>query len=519
MDELLRQAMAVLRGMWQRRWLGIIVAWIVGVASVVAVLAIPDKYEASARVFVDTQSILRPLMSGLVTQPNIDQQVMMLSRTLITRPNVEKLIRMADLDLKVQSRSERESLIEGLMSSLKINNTSRDNIYTITYRDTNPENAKRVVQSLVSIFVESNLGDARKDTESARKFLDKEIAQYEKRLEEAEARLKEFKIRNMATQSAEGKDYFGRLTAAGALLEQSKLQLREAEQSRDTLKRHIVGDAPSLVPDPSQESISGVSVPELDARIDALQKSLDGLLQRYTDQHPDVVSARRLVKELEDQKRQEVAARRKAAATNPAATLSGNPAQQQLKLTLSEADANVAALRTRVAEYQARYDRLAESAKMMPQIETEFAQLNRDYEINKKNYEQLVQRRESASMGSEMENAAGVDFRLIDPPRASPKPVAPNRTLFLPLTLLVALGAGIAATFATSQLRPVFFDARSLREASGLPLLGTVTLLVDDARKQRERKDMLRFAAACLTLVGAYGAGLLALFLISVRNA
>jgi len=87
------------------------------------------------------------------------------------------------------------------------------------------------------------------------------------------------------------------------------------------------------------------------------------------------------------------------------------------------------------------------------------------------------------------------------------------------LTLLLALGAGIAATFAASQLRPVFFDARSLREASGLPLLGTVTLLVDDSRKQRERKDMLRFAAACLTLIGAYGAGLLALFLISVRNA
>ncbi len=185
MDELLRQAIAVLRGMWQRRWLGIIVAWIVGLASVVAVIVIPDKYEASARVYVDTQSILRPLMSGLVTQPNIDQQVNMLSRTLITRPNVEKLIRMADLDLKVQSRSDRESLIEGLMSSLKINNTSRDNIYTITYRDTNPESAKRVVQSLVSIFVESSLGDKRKDSTSARQFIEEQVKTYEKKLEEA----------------------------------------------------------------------------------------------------------------------------------------------------------------------------------------------------------------------------------------------------------------------------------------------------------------------------------------------
>jgi polysaccharide chain length determinant protein (PEP-CTERM system associated) len=196
MDELIRQALTVLRGMWKRRWLGVVVAWVVGVASVAAVLAIPDKYEASARIFVDTQSILRPLMSGLVTQPNVDQQVMLLSRTLINRPNIEKLIRMADLDLNIQSKVDREALVETLMSSLKINNTSRDNIYTITYRDTQPEHAKRVVQSLVSIFVESNLGDSRKDTEAARKFLDKEIAGYEKKLEEAEARLKEFKLRN-----------------------------------------------------------------------------------------------------------------------------------------------------------------------------------------------------------------------------------------------------------------------------------------------------------------------------------
>jgi polysaccharide chain length determinant protein (PEP-CTERM system associated) len=160
------------------------VAWVVGLASAVAVLATPDKYEASARVYVDTQSILKPLMSGLVTMPNVDQQVMMLSRTLITRPNVEKLIRMADLDLKIESKKDRDALVDTLMSSLKISNTTRDNIYSMTYRDSQPEHAKKVVQSLVSIFVESNLGSARKDSEAARKFLDQEIAGYEKKLEE-----------------------------------------------------------------------------------------------------------------------------------------------------------------------------------------------------------------------------------------------------------------------------------------------------------------------------------------------
>lgn len=519
MDELLRQVTTVLRGMWRRRWLAIIVAWVVGLASVLAVLAIPDKYEASARIFVDTQSILRPLMAGLVTQPNVDQQVMMLSRTLISRPNVEKLIRMADLDLKIQSKAERDTLAENLMSALKITNTTRDNIYSITYRDTQPESAKRVVQSLVSIFVESNLGDSRKDSESARKFLDKEIAGYEKKLEEAETRLKEFKLKNLEVQTGDGKDHFSKMTETSALLEQSRLALREAEQSRDALKRQLLGEEPVLLPDTGQESsISGVSVPEIDSRIDAMQRNLDALLQRYTDKHPDVVSTRNRIKELEEQKRREVAARRNSSATVSTPT-GANPVQQQLKIALSEAEASVAGLRTRVAEYQARYERMKSAVKMVPQIEAEFAQLNRDYDINKKNYEQLVQRRESATIGSQMDNAAGVDFRLIDPPRVSPKPVAPNRSLFLPLTLLVALGAGVAAAFAASQLRPVFFDSRSLREMTGLPLLGSVSMLTTESSKRKERKDLLRFAAACLSLLGAYGAGLLALFLFSARSA
>ncbi|HCZ16739.1 MAG TPA: GNVR domain-containing protein [Accumulibacter sp.] len=519
MDELLRQATTILRGMWKRRWLGVVVAWVVGVASVAAVLAIPDKYEASARIFVDTQSILRPLMTGLVTQPNLDQQVMMLSRTLITRPNVEKLIRMADLDLKIQSKAEKDALAEELMASLKIANTTRDNIYTINYRDTQPESAKRVVQSLVSIFVESNLGDARRDSESARKFIDEQITSYEQKLEEAEARLKEFKLRHLDTQSSEGKDHFAKMTEMGALLEQSKLALREAEQSRDVLKRQILGEEPSLLPDASQESMSGISIPELDGRLDVMQRNLDAMLQRFTDKHPDVVSTRRLIKDLEEEKRKEVAARRKAALASPATSVNSNPVHQQLRISVSEAEANVAALRTRVAEYQSRYDQMKEAVKMMPQIEAEFAQLNRDYDINKKNYEQLVQRRESANMGSEINNTVGVDFRLIDPPRVSPKPVAPNRTLFLPLTLLLALAAGVAVTFAASQLRPVFFDSRALREACGLPLLGTVSMLTDELTKRRDRRDLLRFAAACISLVGAYGAGLLALFLFSVRTA
>ena len=419
MEDILQQVKSLLRAAWKYRRLGMLFAWLIGAIAAGVILRIPDKYEASARIFVDTQSILKPLMSGLAVQPNIDQQVMMLSRTLISRPNIEKLIRMSDADLSIQSKADQEVLIERLTKTLEIKSTNRDNLYTIAYRDTDPAKAQRIVQSLVSIFVESSLGDKRQDSDSARKFIEEQIRTYEKKLEEAESRLKNFKLRNLEMQTADGKSSVDRLGEIAAMLEKARLELREAENSRDALRRQIVGEEPVLLPE-APGADAGISLPEIDGRIDTQKRNLDTLLQKYTDKHPDVIGTRRLIKDLEEQKREEIISRRKFAAVNPGAGVSSNPVFQQLKVSLGEAEANVASLRTRVAEYESRYQRTKELMKSMPQLEAEYTQLNRDYDIHKKNYEQLVTRRESAELTGDLESAGGgADFRLIDPPRAS----------------------------------------------------------------------------------------------------
>ena len=505
--------------MWTHRWLGLLVAWAVGAIGVVTVLRIPDKYEASARIYVDTQSILKPLMSGLAIEPNLDQQIMILSRTLISRPNVEKLVRMADLDLNIKSKPAKDAMIDELMKTLTIKSTSRDNLYTLAYNNPDPDRAKRVVQSLASIFVESSLGDKRKDTDSAKKFIDDQIQVYQTKLEEAENRLKEFKLKNIALQTSDGKDYFGRIGEASVELEKSKLALREAENAGEALKRQLIEQDPVLLPNTS-ESTTGISIPEIDGRIDVMKHNLDGLLQRFTEKHPDVVGTRRMIKELEAQKQEEIAARRKAALSSPTSLNNNNPVYQQLKISVGENEATVASLRTRVDEYQSRYDQLKSAVKLIPQIEAEYAQLNRDYDVNKKNYESLVTRRESAAMSGEMDaSAGGVDFRLIDPPRVSPRPVSPNRLILMPLTLLLALAAGFFVPFAASQIRPVFFFARDLREATGLPLLGIVSRNVGEEVKLKEKRDFRRFIAAFASLIGVYGAGIALLFIFAIRTA
>lgn len=522
MDELISQMSTAAKGMWKHRWLGMLVAWLVTAIGSVVVLWVPDKYEASARIFVDTQSILKPLMSGLAVQPNVDQQVVMLSRTLISRPNVEKLIRMADLDLKSQSKAAQEALIDDLMKTLEIKNVGRDNLYVLSYRDTSPDKAKRVVQSLVSIFVESSLGDTRKDSNTAKKFIDEQIKTYVVKLEEAEARLKEFKVRNMELQSADGIDMAAQLSAVGGQLDQARLELREAENARDAARRQLDAEKTQNADITSrsllQESAVAIATPEVDGRIDAQKRNLDGLLQRFTEQHPDVVNTRRLIKELEEVKRKEVQELRKTAMANPPVASSNSLAYQELNRLLATSEVQVASLRARVGEYAARFNRARELMKTAPQIEAAFAQLNRDYDINKKNYNDLVARRESAALSGDLDSAAGVaDFRLIDPPRASPKPVAPNRLLLMPLALLSALVAALATAFIASHLRAVFFDARSLRDTVGLPLLGVVTLVVGKEAAMRERADLKKFLGASGGLLVSFFAGMALLSLMSGR--
>ena len=527
MDLLIAQVIALAKRTWKYRWTGLVVAWVVGAVGAVVVFVIPDRYEASARIFVDTQSILKPLMSGLAVQPNVEQQVMMLSRTLISRPNVEKLVRMADLDLKNQSKAQQEATIEAVTKNLSIQSTARDNLYTLAYRDSDPESAKRVVQSLATIFMESSLGTTRKDTATAATFINEQIKTYEAKLEEAEGRLKEFRLRHIEAMSSDGKDSASRLSEMSTELERARLEYREAVNARDAAQQQLTGEhskgANSTVQSLLQESSLAVSTPEIDSRLDVQKRNLDSLLQRYTEQHPDVISTRKMIKDLEDQKRKEVAELRKEAMARPLVGATGgdnsNLAYQELSRLLATSQVQVASLKARVDEYSARYAQALTALKTAPQVDAEFSQLNRDYAINKKNYEDLVARRESASMSGDLDSTSGMaDFRVIDPPRVSPQPVAPNRLLLLAGAMVAALFSGVFASFAASQLRPVFHDAMDLRNRVELPILGVVSRLVTDVDRRNQRIDLMRFGAASGALVGLFVLGLTVMAIVLSRQ-
>lgn len=499
----------VLRGMWQGRWAGLAVAWLIAVAASVVVFLTPDKYEATARVYVDTQSVLKPLLQGLTVQPNVEQEVAILSRTLISRPNLQKLVRMTDLDLKLKTPEEREKLVDALSRAVYIKSVG-NNLYTIGFASSRPSEATRVVQSLLSIFVESGLAPKSKDTGQAQRFIEDQIKQYEQRLTESENRLKDFKLKNLDLNAPEGRDFFGTMATLTESLQEARVLLQEAEKSRDALRQQMTDEEerpPSLIG--TLGEAAGVTTPELDTRLATLTKNLDEMLLRYTENHPDVLNTRRTIKEVQAQREEErkrlteeQEKRRRAAALPQSG---GNAVYPQLKLAMAESEAQVARMRARVREHEQRLAQLRIAARSVPEREAQLTQLNRDYAIQKQNYDALVARRESALMSGEVQAATGVaDFRIIDPPQVSPNPVAPNRKMMLPLALLASLLAGVAASYFFSVVHPTFHDGHSLKKFAQRPALGTVSMIRSPAVLALARRRALLFFGGIGGLAATY---------------
>ena len=133
-------------------------------------------------------------------------------------------------------------------------------------------------------------------------------------------------------------------------------------------------------------------------------------------------------------------------------------------------------------------------------------ELTRDYDVLRKNYEQLVTRRESASMSGDVDNLSRMaEFRIIEPPRISPKPVFPNRLALVPLVLVLAIAAGMATALAISQILPTFFNARQVRSATKRPVLGAVSLQFTQPVVHRRKQANVAFAGGVGVLIALYG--------------
>ena len=508
MQDVIAQFLSLLRGAWRHRWLAVAAAWVVAVAGWIAVQFIPDSYSSRTQVYVDTESLLKPLLSGLAVNRDVTSQVGMMQAVMLSRPNLEKVAQQSDLMLDARTRREQEALIDSLAARIKLgrpDGPATRNTFEVSFTDPDPKVAHRVVQVLLDTFMEDSLGMKRVDTTVAQRFLETQIGEYERKLEEAEDRLARFKQENVGVMPGSGGGYFTRLEQEMNTLQQLRQTLTQMQNRRDELARQLAGEEPTFGLMGSTEGSP------IDGQIARFKAQRDQLTLAYTDKHPQVRSLNETIARLEEEKRAGATVSSSVAAPGAGASneeamvrsLDMNPVYQNLRLSLSQADADLAAVRGQMQAQQSVVDDLRARVAAIPEVEAEMARLNRDYEVNKRNYEALLQRLESARISESAEESAdNVKFRVIEPPVVPFKPSGPQRAILNTLVLLAALGAGIGLAVLFGQMRPTFTSRDVLQRVAGVPVIGAITAVVQAGiLPWYRRQGVLVGAAVSLLLV------------------
>ena len=497
-----------LRAAWRRRWMGVIIAWLVCGVGWVAVYTIPNIFESGARLFVDADAVLTPLLRGLAADSAPTTQLEILQRTLLSRPNMEKLVSKTDLDLTLNSPADRERLLTRLSAEIKVNPQTK-NLFTITYRDRSPKLAHDVVQTLLTIFVESATGGSRSDMENARRFLERQIQSYEQQLRAAEKRRADFRARYIEILPADNNPNVPALESARNLALSLEGKLQDLLISRDALKQEVENTPPMLVVESGGVAgLMALGGPVAKSRLQDAEDQLRMLLLKDTEAHPDVIAQRKMIESFRNAPKEGPSAAETAAGRDVAANTVKrsvpNQVYDQLKVKLIEADTTIISVQRQRDEAVRYRDRLEKVQREQPGLIAEYQNMDRDYNVLRRNYEELLGRLQSANIAQAADTQADkVKLQIIDPPEIPRLPVAPNRMLLITGVLLGGLGAGIGLTILLGQLDRSFSTVDDLRKL-GLPVLGGISVLGLIPLRQR-LMAVVRFGAAVGVLVCVYG--------------
>lgn len=503
MDEVFEQILFYVNALWRRRWFALITCTIVSIAGWTFVSMMPDQYKASSRIYVDTANILRPLLSGLAVEADLDREVEVMRRTLLSRPNLEEVARMTDLDVSATTETEMDALIEGIRDRTNVE-SDRSNLFLVSFEDHDPVLAKNVVQALTTIFVENNLGEKRNDMNSAQRFLEDQIRDYETQLEAAEERMARFKQRNLGLlPGATG--YEGRRAQAQDAVKVTREALDGALTRLEILQRELEALPTETV---VNEEFGAGPPSDVDIQIAAVEAQIRELLSLFTDKHPDVKAAQRRLEALQEKRAlQEQQFVESFAETEAIATQVSvpNPLYDSLKLETIRQESDVEFLRKRLEQAELELEAILEGAMRVPEVEAEMTRLNRDYEIILSKYQTLLSRRETARISADRETSGDrLTFRIIEPPKVPTQATGPNRPIFYSGVFVGGLGAGIGIACLIAMLKTTYGSITHLRRDFDAPVIGSFSMIGDRPSVVSRGVSTVGFFVAGLVLLAIY---------------
>ena len=381
------KALTYLASIFTYRWYALAAAWALCLVGWGVVAAMPDQYTAEAKVYIDTDNLMDPLLRGLTVSIDPLQEIVVMLRTLITRPTLEQVVRLTDPTASKLTPVQLEERVQNLQNRVSIRGLDAKNYYAIGFTDNDSQYALSVTQTLLSIMQDSRVGGTRIDMDSARAFINKQVAEYEDRLRDADKRRADFRTANLETLSKGVAAT--RIAAAEAAYDQGKRDLNTAIARRDSVKEQLES-IPKLVPIDERMILGGgvslVGGATLDGgsknettlsnpvqRLEQAQATLAELRIKYTESHPDVLAQKKLIAQLQAQ----LSATPVKTPERSGAVMVPNSVYAQFQGKLADEETNVVVQRQHVAEEAAEVGRSKQDASQAIDVQSRYDALDR----------------------------------------------------------------------------------------------------------------------------------------------
>lgn len=481
---------AAIYSVWHRRWIALGVAWIVCLLGWFSVASVPNSYESKARIYVQLDDPLAEQIGVGVGDRRRD--ISRVRQTLTSAVNMEKVIRATRLGDNITSPKQMEGAVLGLGKIVKVE-SEQDNLFKISavYANKSMSDAdsarmvQDIVQKMIDLFREENLSGTRGEMGSQIEFMDKQLAERQKQLDEADRRRTQFEASHPELAQG-GTSILQRIEAGRAEMRGIDADLAAAQSALAAINGQLAG---------TPQTLAGTSAGGAKGALAQAQGELSAMRSRgLTDNHPDVIALKN-----------QISALRSAAASEGGASGQPNPAYTSLLSIRAERQANVQALQARRAVIEGEIARVTSQRIQNPEVAAEAQRVSRDYDVLKSQYDKLLQDREQLRLRGQVESEhSAIKFQVIDPPSTPRAPIAPNRPLLLFGVLVIGIGAGCAAAFAVGQLRSTFATTAKLERALGLPVLGAISQTLTDAGKALRRRRLRQFYAGSAALAAIF---------------
>ncbi len=488
-----------LHRVWNRRWLALAVAWGVCLLGWLVVALIPNIYASQAQLFVGDQAML----STSMIDDRVDQRQRMdrIQQTLLSADNLEKVVRGTALGSTIATDSELAGKVVELRTNIDVK-SDKPNLIDITVRQTSSGRtdaeasalARDIAQKIIDIFQEENIAGGSGRTGKTLRFLDQQLLDRQRDLQQAEQKRVAFETQNLGLLPGAG-SASQQLLGSRSELSQIDSQLASAQSSLAALNGQLAGTPPTLsTPIPGGGAINSAAQQLAQVQGELSQARARG----WTDSHPDVIAMKSQIASLRG-------AASAGSGSGGGSYNAPNPAYGSLQSMQAERSAAVAALRARKAGLESDVGRLMGKQSAEPGAQAEYERISQDYDVLKQQYDKLLAERENIRLRGDVEQEADLtQFRVVTPPAASRVPAAPNRPLLLAGVLFVGLGLGAGVAFALSQLRTSFPTPASLERASSLPVIGAISEMLTQAQRAARAKRRKLFFGATGALAGVF---------------